>query len=46
MLSWRTLKRFGTAALAPAVLLMAAVPAFAQRGRGGRAPARVGGLLE
>jgi len=35
MLSWRTLKRFGTAALAPAVLMFAAVPAFAQRGHGG-----------
>jgi uncharacterized protein (TIGR03000 family) len=35
MLSWRTLRRFGTAALAPAVLLMAAVPAFARPGHGG-----------
>jgi uncharacterized protein (TIGR03000 family) len=34
MLSWRTLKRFGTAALAPAVLMFAAVPAFAAHGGG------------
>ena len=42
MLSWRTLRRFGTAALAPAVLLFAAVPALA-RPHGALALARTWG---